>query len=78
MATESATQAASAEAKFDLTAARLGPDTVAVVTGAAQGLGKEFARGLLEKGAKVIVTATTNPDRPEKNLFNATLLFTHF
>ena len=47
---------------FDLAAASFSPDTVAVVTGSAQGIGKAIAEALLKKGVKVSQTvATTCP-----------------
>ncbi|XP_038044173.1 15-hydroxyprostaglandin dehydrogenase [NAD(+)]-like [Patiria miniata] len=45
---------------FDIGRAQLPPDTVAIVTGAAEGLGKSFAEGLLEKGAKGVCIADVN------------------
>ncbi|XP_038044066.1 15-hydroxyprostaglandin dehydrogenase [NAD(+)]-like [Patiria miniata] len=45
---------------FDVARAKLPPDTVAIVTGAAQGLGKCFAEGLLDKGAKGVIIADIN------------------
>ena len=38
---------------FDISGATLNPDTVAIVTGSADGFGKAFSQALLEKGAKV-------------------------
>ena len=42
---------------FDLATARFNPNTVAIVTGSAEGIGKALAEALLQKDAKVIPTS---------------------
>ncbi|XP_038044065.1 15-hydroxyprostaglandin dehydrogenase [NAD(+)]-like [Patiria miniata] len=54
------TMASPSTYSFDIARAKLPPDTVAIVTGAAEGLGKGFAEGLLDKGAKGVCIADVN------------------
>ncbi|XP_038053291.1 15-hydroxyprostaglandin dehydrogenase [NAD(+)]-like [Patiria miniata] len=48
---------------FDISAAKLNPDTVAIVTGSADGLGKAFAHALLQKGAKGVCISDVNEEK---------------
>ncbi|XP_022090129.1 15-hydroxyprostaglandin dehydrogenase [NAD(+)]-like isoform X2 [Acanthaster planci] len=53
---------------FRLPTAQLGPDTVAIVTGAAEGLGKGFAECLLKKGAKGVCLSDINEPKGQETL----------
>ncbi|XP_022094289.1 15-hydroxyprostaglandin dehydrogenase [NAD(+)]-like [Acanthaster planci] len=48
---------------FDVSAAMLPSDTVAVITGSADGLGKAFAKALLQKSAKGVCLSDVNEER---------------
>ncbi|XP_038078436.1 15-hydroxyprostaglandin dehydrogenase [NAD(+)]-like [Patiria miniata] len=45
---------------FDLATAHFNPDTVAIVTGSAEGLGKAFAEVMLQRGVKGVCIADIN------------------
>ncbi|XP_022090280.1 15-hydroxyprostaglandin dehydrogenase [NAD(+)]-like [Acanthaster planci] len=47
-------------ASFDVATARFDPETVAIVTGSAEGIGKAFAEVLLQRGVKGVCLADIN------------------
>ncbi|XP_022090124.1 15-hydroxyprostaglandin dehydrogenase [NAD(+)]-like isoform X1 [Acanthaster planci] len=60
---------------FQLSEAQLGPGTVAIVTGAAEGLGKGFVECLLKKGAKGVCLVDINDRKGEETLRELTAKF---